>query len=115
MPDSFSAGKILEYGWLSLLALGGYIFKGITRKIDTNTKTLIDHVKEDQAMHDNFVHKDDWMEFKNALYARFDKIDIREEKILDKIMNGVDRTEFKSEIGVLYAKLDSLEQRKADR
>ena len=114
-PSSVSFAAILKYGWITLVGVLGYIWKNLTSQVEANSQALQTHVRDDAALHEEFVKKDDWHEFKNSMHSRFDKIEDKEDKILDKVINGVDRKEFKSEIGTIYSKLDSIEQRKADK
>ena len=117
MPEAstISLAAILKYGWLTLVGVLGYVWKNLTSQVSANSEALQVHIKEDLASHDEFVRKGDWHEFKNSMHSRFDKIEEKEDKILEKVINGVDRKEFKAEIGTIYTKLDSIEQRKADK
>ena len=117
MPDKDPniLAKLAEWGWLSLVALGGYIFRSLAGQVKDNQDALADHVIGDIKTHEDFVQKDDLTEMKANMFARFDKLDIKQDRLLDKVVLGVSREEVKGELASLYNKIDSLEQRKSDK
>ena len=117
MPENSTGNiaEILKWGWVALIGVLTWMWNRMVGNIDQVKEELSAHKDNDSKAHENFIHKDDWAEFKSSLHDRFDKLEAKEDKILDKVIDGVDRTEFKQEIGTLYSKIDSLEQRKADK
>lgn len=116
MPDNAgNISDILKWGWVALTGLGVWIWQRTVKQIDSNSKELQDHMIEDLKSHDNFVHKDDLSELKLSIYSRFDKLDAKSDKILDRVMVGVTRDEFKSELKDVYASLESIRLSKQDK
>ena len=117
MPDKDPniLAKLAEWGWLSLAALGAYVFRNLAGQVKENQEALSDHVMDNLRTHEDSVHKDNIIELKGNIFSRFDKLDAKQDKLLDKIVLGISREEFKSETSILHNKIDSLEQRKSDK
>ena len=88
MPESstISLASMLKYGWLTLVGILGYVWKNLTSQVSANSEALQVHIREDLLAHDEFVRKGDWHEFKNSMNSRFDKIEEKEDKILEKVI-----------------------------
>ncbi len=118
MPIENAPGPITEffkYGWLLLVAVVTYMWKQLSGQVDKNSEALTRHKLDDQKSHEVFVTKSDFRDTMNSLVKRFDKLDDNDAEILKHLMEGVSRAEFKGELSNLYTKVDSLEQRKADK
>ncbi len=61
------------------------------------------------------MSKADWSELKLSIYSRFDKLDAKSDIILNRVMEGITRSEFKNELKSVYLKLDDLQKTKVDK
>lgn len=111
--------EALKWVWLGFLAIGGYVWNTLAGQVKSNAEALEDHKKAlsnhymaDLKAHEEFITKDDWMEMKRSLYSRFDKLDDKSNKILDRVVLGVSRDEFKGELKDVYASIETLRQTK---
>jgi hypothetical protein len=122
ITESGMITEALKWVWLGLLGLGGYVWNNLASQVKANEaalvehkNTLSDHVMDDIKSHDDFVHKDDWQEMKQNIYARFDKLDAKSDKILAQVNLGVGRVEFKAELKDVYGAIEDLRKTKVDK
>ena len=113
--DNSLIDKALDWAVVGVLGLIGWLGNRFTGKIDALDIKLNEHIVDDASTHDHFVRNEDLKEFKSGLFARWDKMEERQEVILDKISIGINRDEFKEECREIYNKLDFLERQKQDK
>jgi hypothetical protein len=104
-----------KWGWLALVGVVVWMWQRMIGHVEKNSEELQDHIMDDLKTHDDFVKKSEWDAMKNSLYARFDKLDAKSDKILDRVVLGITREEFKGENQAIYQKLDDLQKNKADK
>jgi hypothetical protein len=107
--------EVLKWGWTLLIGAVAYMWKNLSSKVEANSKAMTDHALDDLRMHENYVSKTDWSELKLSIYSRFDKLDAKSDTILNRVMEGITRTEFKNELKSVYLKLDDLQKTKVDK
>jgi len=104
MPENTAFGKIAEWSWLSLIAVGGWVWNRFTGRVDHLENKLLE-----------FVVQDDFKEFRLDLFRRWDKFEEKQDDILEKVTDSITRQEFKSELKDVYDKLDRLQRHKVDK
>ena len=115
MQETSGLFELMKWGWVALIGVIVWMWQKLTGHVEDNSEALRQHIIDDLKKHSEFVSTSCFHEFGIAVYARFDKLDEKQDKLLDQIVLGVGREEFKGELQSIYAKLDSIERRKVDK
>jgi hypothetical protein len=115
MQETSGLFELMKWGWVALIGVIVWMWQKLTGHVEDNSEALRQHIIDDLKKHAEFVSTSCFHEFGMAVYARFDKLDEKQDKLLDQVVLGVGREEFKGELQAIYAKLDSIERRKVDK
>jgi len=117
LPDLVN--KIAEWGWLSLLAAIGYIWKlqvGHSKdnadKLKSLEDKLVEHTIDDANIHQEFVRH---TYIESDMKPWFRKLEEKMDTLIYQTADVIKRDEYKQDITSLHEKIDGLEKRKVDK
>jgi len=91
----------MEYVWTPFVALGFYLFKGISNRLTTIEHDMNLYVTK------SYVQE----EIKPDLM----RLEVKMDKLVEQTADVIGRAEYKQDIGSLYSKCSELAEKKADR
>jgi len=92
---------LMEYVWTPFVALGFYLFKGISNRLTTIEHDMNLYVTK------SYVQE----EIKPDLM----RLEVKMDKLVEQTADVIGRAEYKQDIGSLYSKCSELAEKKADR